>query len=188
MDTTVIESARDGDGDAFALIVREKAGELLAIAYRVLRDPELAEDAVQQAFANAWRELPHLREVDRFDAWLYRLLLNASFREARDRRRHWGHIRKLASVDERSDDEATSIANRDQLERAFRRLSPEHRAILVLHHYAGMPLIEIADAVGVPPGTARSRLHYATRVLRAALEADGRDPGDAATIVTGKAT
>jgi RNA polymerase sigma-70 factor (ECF subfamily) len=184
MDPTIIESARRGEGDAFAMIVREKASELFAVAYRVLRDTELAEDAVQQAFANAWRELPRLRDVGRFDAWMYRLLLNASFREARDRRRHQARIRMLSPIEERADDEAVSIANRDQLERAFRRLTPEHRAIVVLHHYAGMPLAEIASVLVIAPGTARSRLHYATRVLRAALEADAREPGGPVTLIT----
>jgi len=184
MDPNIIECARRGEGEAFAVIVREKASELYAVAYRVLRDADLAEDAVQQAFAIAWRELPHLRDVGRFDAWMYRLLLNASFREARDRQRHWARIRILTPTEERSRDEAISIADRDQLERAFRRLTPEHRAIVVLHHYVGMPLVEIAGVLLIAPGTARSRLHYAIRVLRAALDADAREPGDLATLIT----
>ena len=145
MDPAIIESARRGDGDAFALIVREKASDLLAVAYRILRDPELRRGRGPAGIVNAWRQLPSLRDPERFDAWLYRLLLNATFREARSRRRHWARIRMLNPNEARSKDETLSVADRDQLEHAFRRLSPEHRAIVVLHHYVGLPLIEIAD-------------------------------------------
>ena len=116
--------------------------------------------------------MPRLRDVDRFDAWMRRLLVNACYAEARRRRRHLGHIRALRVEDEATSDDTLTVADRDELERAFRRLPPEQRAIVVLHHYEGLRLTEIAASLAIPEGTARSRLHYATRTLRAALKAD----------------
>jgi len=78
-------------------------------------------------------------------------------------------------------DVARSVAARDELEQAFSRLTPEHRAVVVLHHHLGYPLTEIAAGLGIPVGTARSRLHYAVRQLRSALDAGERSlatPGE----------
>jgi RNA polymerase sigma-70 factor (ECF subfamily) len=170
----LVERARAGDEEAFAGLAREAGDRLLAIAFRILRDVGLAEDAVQQTLVLAWRELPTLRDVDRFDAWLRRLLVHACYREAR-RGRHWANnVRSLPATEPAGNDEFNAIAERDQLERGFRRLSPEQRAIFVLHHYLGMTLIEVAAELGIPLGTVKSRLHYATNSLRAALEADLR--------------
>jgi RNA polymerase sigma-70 factor (ECF subfamily) len=172
----LVERARAGDEEAFASLARAAGDRLLAIAYRILRDLGLAEDAVQQTLVLAWRELPSLRDVERFDAWLRRLLVHTCYRQAR-RGRKWATTVRVLPIDEpgRSDDFA-SVVERDQLERGFRRLPPEQRAVFVFHHYLGMTLIEVAAELGVPLGTVKSRLHYATNTLRAALEADLRSP------------
>ena len=176
MQVALVERARAGDEEAFASLARGAGDRLLSIAYRILRDLGLAEDAVQQTLVLAWRELPSLRDVDRFDAWLRRLLVNACYREAR-RGRHWAANVRVLSMDQpdRADD-YNSVVQRDQLERGFRRLPPEQRAVFVFHHYLGLSLIEVAAELGVPLGTVKSRLHYASNTLRAAIEADLREP------------
>ena len=174
MTVALVERARTGDEEAFASLARAAGDRLLAIAYRILRDLDLAEDAVQQALVTAWRELPALRDVDRFDAWLHRLLVNACYAEARRVRRWAANVRLLPVDGPVAPDESLAVAQRDQLDRAFRRIPPEQRAVFVLHHYLGLTLPEVADQLGVPLGTVKSRLHYATTSLRAAVEADLR--------------
>ncbi len=179
MQVALVERARAGDEEAFASLARGAGDRLLAIAYRILRDLGLAEDAVQQTLVLAWRELPSLRDVDRFDAWLRRLLVNTCYREARKRRRWATNVHALPNDVPNAADEYVVIVARDQLERGFRRLPPEQRAVFVFRHYLGLTLQEIADELGVPLGTAKARLHYATNALRAALEADLRLPNNA---------
>ena len=174
MDRDLVEQAQRGDREAFAILARTRGDELYGIARRILRDVGLAEDAVQQALVIAWRELPRLRDPDRFDAWLQRLLVHACYAEARRKRAWMSAIRVLPVDGPAAPDGLASLIDRDEVERGFRRLPPEQRAILVLHHYLGLPLSEIADVLDVPPGTARSRLHYAHRAMRALLEADAR--------------
>jgi RNA polymerase sigma-70 factor (ECF subfamily) len=145
---------------------------MYAIATRILRDADLAEDALQGALISAWRHLPALRDPARFEAWLRRLLVHACYAEAR-RRRTWAtNIRVLPVDGPVGPDGLLSVVERDALDRAFGRLSIEQRAVFVLHHHVGLALTEIAETLGIPAGTARSRLHYATRALRAAIEAD----------------
>jgi RNA polymerase sigma-70 factor, ECF subfamily len=172
----LVQRAARGEQDAFEALARLASGRMFAIAFRILRDQYLAEDALQQALITIWNELPRLRDPDRFDAWAYRLIVRASVAEARRERRGGAPIQLLPGDADRSTapDEFRAVADRDQLERGFRRLTPEQRAILALQHYAGQSLAEIADVLGIPVGTAGSRLHYATRALRAALEADNR--------------
>jgi len=146
----------------------------MAIAQRILRDVGRAEDAVQQTLEIAWRELPSLRDPDRFDAWLQRLLVNATYAEARRSRAWNAHVRILPVDGPAGPDEMLSIDDRDRLERGFRRLPPDQRAMLVFTHYLGLTPTEIADRLAIPVGTARSRLHYAHRAMRAAIEADER--------------
>jgi RNA polymerase sigma-70 factor (ECF subfamily) len=174
----LVERARAGDEEAFASLARAAGDRLLAIAYRILRDLGLAEDAVQQTLVLAWRDLPSLRDVDRFDAWLRRLLVHACYREARRGRRWATNVRVLPIDQPNRSDDVGSVIDRDQLERGFRRLPPEQRAVFVFHHYVGLTLQEVAAELGVPLGTVKSRLHYATNSLRAALEADLRLPMD----------
>ena len=178
MSSALVERARAGDEEAFASLARGAGDRLLAIAYRILRDLGLAEDAVQQTLVLAWRELPALRDVDKFDAWLRRLLVNACYREARRGRHGAANVHLLPVEGPAAPDDADSVVARDQLERGFRRLPPEQRAVFVFHHYLGLTLPEVADELGVPLGTVKSRLHYATNSLRAALEADLRLPTD----------
>jgi RNA polymerase sigma-70 factor, ECF subfamily len=174
VDRGLVEAARGGDREAYADLIRGRGDHLFAIAHRVLRDVDRAEDALQDALVIAWRDLPGLRDPDRFDAWLYRLVVRSCVAEAVRARRHVANLRVLPVDVASTADDYLSVADRDQLERGFRRLPPEQRAILVLRHYAGFEPTEIADALGIPAGTARSRLHHAHRAMRAALEADAR--------------
>lgn len=174
MQVGLVERAQRGDRDAFAAIAASVIDGCYSVAYAVLRDADLAHDAVQVALLGAWRDLPDLREVERFDAWLRRLVVNACYGEARRERRWTATIRNLSYDHPALPDTAISVADRDELERAFRRLPPEQRSVVVLHHYLGLSLREVAETLAIPAGTARSRLHHATRQLRAAVEADSR--------------
>jgi RNA polymerase sigma-70 factor (ECF subfamily) len=169
----LVERARRGDQEAFGQLAAGEVDRLHAIARLVLRDPELAEDAVQEALVRCWRQLPKLRDVERFDGWLYRILVRAAADEFGRRRRHEAAVRAIR-MEPRLADTARDLADRDELEGGFRRLSIDHRAVVVLHHYMGLPLPEVAAALGIPRGTAKSRYHYAMAALRAALEADAR--------------
>ena len=173
MRTALVERARQGDDEAFTQLVDMDGDRCYAIAYRILRDVDRAKDAVQQAFLLAWRELPRLRDIERFEVWLYRLLVNACYEEARRHRRWATRVRVLPMEGPAAPDPIVSIDDRDALERAFQRLSPEHRAVFVMHHHAGLPLADIAEVVGVPVGTVKSRLHHSIQNLRAALRRDG---------------
>jgi RNA polymerase sigma-70 factor, ECF subfamily len=170
----LVARASKGDQDAFAKLATQHADRCYALAYRILRDQQRAEDAAQQALLGAWRDLPRLKDPERFDAWLHRLVVHACYAEARGDRRWTARVRLISTEPRLDPDTATAVAARDELERGFRRLSPEQRAVVALHHYLGYPLTEIAATLGIPVGTVRSRLHYATRQLRAAIEADAR--------------
>jgi RNA polymerase sigma-70 factor (ECF subfamily) len=169
----LVEQARRGDHEAFEVLAAAAADRLFAIARLILRDRDGAQDAVQEALVHAWRELPRLRDPDRFGAWLHRLVINACADQGRHQRR-WSAEIRVIPVEPTTDDGARSLADRDELERGFRRLKPEQRAVVVLHHYLGLPIPEVAETLGIPEGTAKSRLHYAMEALRAALEADAR--------------
>ena len=176
MDRDLVERARLGDRDAFTVLVHQVSDVLYAVAYRILRDTGRAEDALQNALVIAWRRLPHLREADRFEAWIHRILVHACYDESQRARQWTARIRVLPGDGSSTPDGSASIADRDELERAFRRLPIDQRAVFVLHHYLGLPLVEVADLLGIPAGTVRSRLHYATRSLRAAIEAGAAIP------------
>ncbi len=174
MDTDLVVRAQHGDEEAFAILAVAAGNRLHAVAHRILRDMELAEDATQQALLSVWRDLPQLRDPARFEAWSYRLLVRACYTEGR-RTRHWTpNLRLLPTDIQVAADDLSSVVDRDQLERGFRRLSIDHRAVVVLHHYLDLTLDEVAEALGIPVGTVRSRLHHAMRGLRAALDADAR--------------
>ncbi|MDA8201777.1 MAG: sigma-70 family RNA polymerase sigma factor [Chloroflexi bacterium] len=176
MERELVERAQRGDQEAFAALVHLVADRLYAVAFRILRDRDRAEDALQQALVDAWQDLPDLRDPGRFEAWAYRLVCRASCHEARRARRWTGRIREIGVADGPvGDDRWSQVSDRDELERSFRRLTPEHRAVLVLHYFVGLPVSEIAESLGLPVGTAGSRLHYAVRSLRAAYEADARN-------------
>lgn len=174
----LVEAARRGDHEAFEVLATSAGDRLYAVARLILRSTDLAEDAVQEALVRAWQQLPSLRDPDRFDAWLYRLVVNACADQGRQLRRWSSQVRPLpphASVG----DQTGSVADREQLERGFDRLKPEQRAVVVMHFYSGFSAAEIARTLGIPEGTARSRLHYATEAMRAALQADARQPAAA---------
>src|SRR6476469_5580608 len=174
MQQELVERARRGDHDAFATLAGAAIFRLDAAARLILRDPDQAKDAVQETLVRAWRDLPTLRSPDRFDAWLHRLLYRACIDEARRLRRHRVDV-ELTPIDSPEiRDMTSSVTDRDQLERGFSRLEPEARALIVLHHYLDLPLPEVATALGIPLGTAKSRLHRALQAMRAALDADAR--------------
>lgn len=174
MHVELVERARRGDREAFESIAASSVDRCYALAYRILRDPHRAQDAAQQALLGAWRDLPTLRDPERFDAWLHRLVVHACYVEARGERRWNARVRMLTVVPEVTQDHAGAVAALDELEAAFRQLTPEHRAVVVLHHHLGYQLTEIAETLGIPAGTARSRLHHAVRQLRAVLDRSDR--------------
>ena len=174
MDRQLVEQAQRGDEDAFEALVRATGDRCVGIAYRILRDVDLAEDAVQSAYVSAWRELRSLREPDRFEAWLHRTLTRACYEEARRSRRFAANIRALPIESSYTPEDVMTVVHRDQLDRGIRRLSVEQRAVLVFHHYLGLTLAEVGDRLDIPIGTVKSRLHHATNALRAALDADAR--------------
>ena len=170
MDRDVVDRARSGDQEAFADLVHQVSDTLLGVARRILRDPGLAEDVLQNALLMIWRKLPHLRDADRFEGWAFRILVHACYADA-PRNRRWASTIRVLHTDVASGvDDIQMISDRDELEQAFRRLPLDQRAVFVLHHHAGLPLVAVAETLGIPDGTARSRLHYATRALRAAFE------------------
>ena len=169
----LVRLARDGDRDAYDVLVTELVDHLYRIARLILRDYDSAADAVQEALVRCWRDLPRLRDPDRFDAWLNRILLNAITDEARSRRRQGASLTVLR-MEPSQPDGVGALADRDELGRVFGRLSIEHRTVVVLHFYLGLTHDQAAATMGIPVGTAKSRLHYATGALRAALEADAR--------------
>jgi RNA polymerase sigma-70 factor (ECF subfamily) len=174
MDPSLVSRAQHGDEEAFALLAVAVGNGLLAVAHRILRDVDLAKDATQQALLSIWRDLPQLRDPARFEAWSYRVLVRECYTEGR-RTRAWGSApRLLASDAPDTTDALGEVHDRDQLERAFRRLSVEHRAVVVLHYYLDLTLPEIAETLGISQGTAKSRVHHAMRGLRAAVDADAR--------------
>ena len=171
----LVERAARGDADAFDLLMSESLDRLYAIARLILRDVDLAEDAVQEAFIHCWRELPRLRDPERFDAWLQRLLVNAAMDQDRRRRRYRAIVSVIPAPPVHRDF-ATDMAMADELRIAFERLRLEHRVVLVMHHFLELSAVEIADMLEVPPGTVKSRLHYAAIAMRAAVDAGARQP------------
>ena len=174
----LVEAARRGDHEAFEVLATSAGDRLYAVARLILRTSDLAEDAVQEALIRAWQQLPSLRDPDRFDAWLYRLVVNACADQGRQLRRWSNQVRPLP-LEASTGDHTGAVADREHLERGFGRLTPEQRAVVVLHFYSGFSAAEIARILGIPEGTARSRLHYATEAMRAALQADARQPAAA---------
>jgi len=176
MDADLVIRAQRGDKGAYAILATEIADRYLAVARRILRDLDIAEDATQQALLAIWQDLPHLRDPERFESWSYRLLVNACYREGRKARRWEPNLRLMPLNEPAAGDDLSSVVDRDELERGFRHLSIDHRAVVVLHHYLDLPLDRVAEILGIPVGTAHSRLHHAMRGLRAALDADTRPP------------
>ncbi len=169
----LVERAQRGDREAFAALAELSIGEMHNLAQLMLADGDLAHDAVQEALIAAWRDLRALRDLDRFRPWLRRILVNSVYRTARNERRAT-RLQIIPAADWGAPDPARDLANRDEIDRGFRHLSAEHRAVLVAHHYLGLSDDEAAQMLGVPPGTVKSRLNRATAAMRAELEADSR--------------
>jgi RNA polymerase sigma-70 factor (ECF subfamily) len=174
MEQDLVQRAQRGDHEAFDALAGAAYDRLFALAFRILRDADRGQDAVQECLLHAWRDIRGLRDPDRFDAWLHRLLVNACFDESRRRRSRPAEVQLLRLDRPAPGDDVRALADRDELERAFRRLPVEQRAVVVMTHYLGMRAPEIAETLGVPVGTVNSRLHYAIRAMRAVLEADAR--------------
>ena len=170
----LVDRAKRGDEEAFDALARQVGDRCMAIASWILRDADLAEDAVQAALVRAWRELRTLRDADRFEAWLHKILTNECYAEARRRTRWSAKIRVLPVPDSTDAGGVLTVNDRDQLDRAFRRLTLEQRSVLVFHHVVGLPMPEIAARLGIPLGTAKSRLRNGTAAMRASIEADDR--------------
>ena len=174
MDRDLIDRAKRGDREAFETVVRQVGDRCMGIAFRILRDADLAHDAVQAALITAWCELRSLHDPDRFEPWLHRILTNACYAEARRRRRSLVALRIVPVEETYGPDEMLTVQHRDELERAFRRLTVEQRAVLVFHYYLGLSTPEIGQRLGIPLGTVKSRLYHAMAALRAAVDADAR--------------
>jgi len=172
--------ARGGDRTAFSELAARSIGRLTAVARMILRDEFAAEDAVQETFIEAWRSLPGLREPEKFDAWTRRLLVRACFRTARRGKRVDAVEIRMTPGDEPAvAGHERDVHLHDQLERGLARLSREQRAVVVLVYYLDLPMADAAAALGVPVGTTKSRLNRATQALRAAIDADNREPARA---------
>ena len=179
---TLVERAQGGDRDAFGVLVKAAATRLDAAARLILRDRELARDAVQEALIRAWRDLRGLRDPERFDAWLYRLLANSAIEEARRRRRRVVEVDVDGIEVPGGEVDFSLVADRDALDRALAGLQPEHRALIVLHYYLGLPLPEAAAAMGISLGAAKSRLHRSIASLRRTFAVES---GDGTVTATG---
>lgn len=169
----LIERARRGDREAFGQLAAQDIARLHAVARLILGDPHLAEDAVQEALIRCWRQLPKLRDIEKYDGWVYRTLVRAAADKSGRRRQFAASVQNIR-LEPITTDETGGVADRDDLDRAFAQLSVDHRAVVVLHHYADLPMPEVARVLGIRPGTAKSRYHYAMASLRAALDADVR--------------
>jgi RNA polymerase sigma-70 factor (ECF subfamily) len=175
----LVRRAQEGDHEAFAVLAGAAGVRLDAAARLILRDPELARDAVQEALIRAWRDLRRLRDPDRLDAWLYRLTVNACLDIHRHRRRRPVEV-ELIQLDSPSvPDSAGTLADRQILDEALASLDPDRRAVVVLHYYLGMPLPDVAASLGVPVGTVKSRLHRSLALMRVVVERDAPSDGRA---------
>ena len=168
----LVRAAAGGDRDAFATLAAPRLDRMYATATLILRDRGRAEDAVQDALIRAWRDLPRLRHTGRLDPWLRKLLVNACRDESRRGRRHESNLRLLPDHDRPVPAGGDALADRDEISRGLQSLSIDHRAVVVHHYYLGLSLSEMAEALDIPVGTAKSRLHHARQALRSAIEPD----------------
>jgi RNA polymerase sigma-70 factor (ECF subfamily) len=170
MTRDLVERAMHGDTEAFGTLAQARLERLVGAAGLILRDADAADDAVQDALVRAWRDLPRLRDADRFDAWLHRIVLRSCTDQLRQRAR--------ARHDDLSADLATwsdsPLEDRDELTRALASLTDEHRVVIVLHYYLGLSQPQIADALKTRVGTVKSRLSRAIQYLRAELDSSAR--------------
>jgi len=172
----LVARAQTGDREAFEEIAASVVRRLYGTATLIIRDPDAASDAVQETLISVWQNLPSLRDPNLFDGWLNRILVRSCYKAIRGRRRSRLEV-QVMEVDVPVGSDEHRVDALDRIERAFRRLTTEHRTVLVLHHRLGLQMDEVAETIGIPVGTAKSRLHRAAAALRAALEADDRAGG-----------
>lgn len=167
----LVEMAASGQRHAFEQLVEMRLDRTFRTACAILGNEADARDATQDAFIRAWIQLPKLRDGARFDAWLNRVVLNV----CRDALRKRSRAREidLGATEIGRPDSQGEVADREAFNAAFDRLSFADRSILVLHHLHQQPMSEIAAQLGIPTGTAKSRMHTARRALERALEAEG---------------
>jgi RNA polymerase sigma-70 factor (ECF subfamily) len=174
-DIPVIDRAAHGDTVAFEQLIAPRLDQLLRTAWAIVGNEADARDAVQEACLSAWRELPRLRDIDRFDAWLGRVLVNRCRMLLRAR----GRVREIAMPDGFDAESPptggpAAVDDAELVARAFDRLDPDARALLVLHHLRHEPVARIASVLGIPIGTVKWRLHAARRALELALAGESR--------------
>lgn len=183
MQRDLVLRAQAGDHEAFSALAAAAISRLHRTARLILRDEDAANDAVQDALTTAWLKIRSVRDPERFDAWLNRLVVRSCFNiSARGRRRSLVELRGDQVERSWSGSPEHELAIRDQIDRAFRRLTAEQRAVLVVRYYLDLSDAEGAGVLGIPLGTFKSRLNRATSALRAAMEADERvapRPGEA---------
>jgi len=172
----LIERAQRGDHDAFANLVDPAIARLDAAARLILRDRELARDAVQEALIRAWRDVRGLRDLERFDAWLYRLTVNACLDIARRRRRRAMEVTIDSLQLPGQVDLAGELVQHETVNEALGTLDPRHRAVVALHFLLDLPLREVAEVLGIPLGTAKSRLHHSIRTMRSGVIGEADPP------------
>ena len=174
MNPGLVAQAQRGDQRAFEALTAAEHPRLFRVAHGILGDPHLAEDATQQAFLDIWRNIPRLRDPAKFEGWSYRLLVHACYAEAK-RKPDWVGLDRVPSGREpRAAEPYGTVLEQDRLERAFRRLSLDHRAVVVLRYLLDMTPERVAETLGIPRRTVYSRLKRAMPAMRAALEADTR--------------
>jgi RNA polymerase sigma-70 factor (ECF subfamily) len=179
MDHELVALAQQGDQRAFESLTLAHHTRLFRVAHGILRDRHMAEDATQQAFLDIWRYMRRLRDPSKFNGWSYRLLVNACYAEAKRERSKMGHAEPLSEDITAPGDAYGSVVVQDQLERAFERMSLDHRSVIVLRHLLGMSPDEVADVLGISREAVYSRLRRAVPAMRVALEADARIPTSA---------
>jgi RNA polymerase sigma-70 factor (ECF subfamily) len=183
LDDALVRRARRGDAAAFAALVDTRIDRCYRLAWSILSNDADAADATQDALVAAWRQLPRLRDPATFDGWLNRIVANSALMA----RRHRVRLREVSVAPTRPGDEPRAsepwqdpaartamdeFVDNDAIARAFDRLRPKDRMILVLHHVEERPVAEIARSLGIPVGTAKWRLHAARSALEKAMEAE----------------
>jgi RNA polymerase sigma factor (sigma-70 family) len=183
MQRDLVEQAIRGDADAFTQLVRASTPRLHGVANLILRDPDRAKDAVQEAFIAAWRDMRALRDPDAWDAWLRRLTVRTCYRLAKkDRRRTQIEVGVTPIVDDlRASDASADVADREWVLSELGRLGIDQRSVITLHYYLDLPMREVAEILDIPFGTAASRLHRGLEVMRAAMREHPVAANDLAT-------
>jgi RNA polymerase sigma-70 factor, ECF subfamily len=184
MQRELVIRAKRGDHEAFTRLVDGSVDRLYTVANLILRDADRAQDAVQEALVSAWRDLAALRDPEAWDAWLYRLTVRSCYRQAkRDRRRTL--VESWAMPDAGvvpGSDPSLPFDERDRLERELARLPVDQRAVIVTHFYLGFPISEVAEVLGIPVGTTKSRLSRGLEALRDAFAAEPDLPAHAVSV------